>query len=82
MPVTHASRDVKEVLSLEFREEAWADNISSGVICIIEKVFKVVRKMGKGEEVGQRMREEIKTDSLIEYQTGTPIFRDPWRMKG
>lgn len=82
VPLTHASTEVQEVLSFKFREEPWADNVSLGVICIIEKVFKVIRKMGKGEGVGERMREEIKTDSLIQYQTGTPIFRDPWRMKG
>ena len=28
MPIKYASGDVKEVLNLEFREEAWADSVS------------------------------------------------------
>ena len=43
MPIKYASGDVKEVLNLEFREEAWADNVSLRVICIIKKVFTVMR---------------------------------------
>ena len=56
----HASREVKKVLSLEFSKEAWVENISLGVICIIKKTFKVMR-INRDEEVGKRMREEIKT---------------------
>lgn len=43
MTMKHVSADVKKVLSFEFREEAWADSISLGIISIIKKVFKVIR---------------------------------------
>ena len=44
MAIRQASGEVKvKVLCLELKEEAWADNINLGVICIIKKIFKVMR---------------------------------------
>ena len=44
MTTKQGSGEVKvKVLRLELREETWADNANLGVICIIKKIFKVMR---------------------------------------
>ena len=63
MPIKQASGEVKvKVLCLEFREGAWADNVNLGVICIIKKIFKVMRINRKGWRKGKDERRNRPTE--------------------